>query len=258
MNYQITHRYSPGTVIWSGEIADCESEARQKGYAVIAAFEAGANLTGAYLTGANLTDADLTGAYLTGADLTGAYLARAYLTGADLTGADLTGAYLTGANLTGAYLTGAYLARANLAGANLTRTCLFAVSAVSAVSAWAWAQAGVQVKSIAGRTLVVARRTRTSQHVGAQDYSLPGVYTAAVWSSDTTMECHPGLYLAGRTGDVLCAAWLDEAVGVVKGLRVRRFRRLVANRDEDVDVEVAQWGPDALDGASTIVKGWTE
>ena len=294
MKLDIKHR-DTGAVIYTAEIDANEAtpEPIRLGMAVQAALAADANLVGADLTRANLSGADLTRANLSGTDLTranlagtdltranlsdadlaranlaGADLTRANLAGTDLTRANLAGTDLARANLVGADLAGADLTRANLtradlsgtdlAGADLTRANL-AGTCINPPSAWAWAQTNaIHVIAIEGRTLILARRTRTSQHVGSQDYSKPSVYRAAAWSSDVTTECHPGLYLAGKEGEILCAAWLDEGVALPKGLRVRRFRKLAAETDTEGIAEVATWGENALDAEGVAVKGWTE
>ena len=220
----------------------------------------GANLYGANLTRANLADACLALANLVLANLTGANLVLASLVGSNLTGADLTRACLCGSNLTGADLTGACLYGADLTDVNLARACLadacLTLTCLCPLSAWEWAQAhAVHITAIGGRTLILARRSRWSLCVGAQDYSEPTVYHSAVFSTDVT-SCHPGLYLVGKEGDVLCAAWLDEAVAVSEGLRVRRFRRLHSDGLSSI-AEVASWGPDALDAPGVLVLGWT-
>jgi hypothetical protein len=108
MHIQIKHRYGD-KILFEGEYGDLRE-------AVIAAVEAGVDLSGANLSGANLYGANLSGAKLSGADLYGANLSGAYLSGANL-----SGAYLGGADLRGAYLSGANLSGADLYGANLYR-----------------------------------------------------------------------------------------------------------------------------------------
>ena len=90
MKYEIKNRFDNACVVWSGEIEDQGSEAKNLGAAVKAANLTGANLTDANLRGANLTDANLRGANLTGANLMGANLTDANLTDANLMGANLT------------------------------------------------------------------------------------------------------------------------------------------------------------------------
>jgi hypothetical protein len=94
------------------------------GRAVLAALQAGTDLTNADLAGAVLARANLTNAVLTSADLRGSVLTRADLTGSVLAGADLRGSNLTGADLTGSVLAGADLTGARLADADLTRAVL--------------------------------------------------------------------------------------------------------------------------------------
>ena len=116
MKYQILDMYS--------SIAQFELECDSLRECVVAAVNAGANLSGADLSGAdldgaNLRSANLRSADLSGADLSGANLRCANLSGADLSGADLDGANLRCANLSGTDLSGADLSGADLSGANL-------------------------------------------------------------------------------------------------------------------------------------------
>jgi hypothetical protein len=161
-----------------------------------------ANLVGANLSNADLTDADLYEANLSNADLTGATLWEtglnyANLSGANLTGADLREACINRANLSGANLTGADLSSADLidtdfTGANLTGTCLDPRNHIKKISNEALAAAGFEVDG----DFVIGYRTEFSMNAGCTKY-IPGkVYTAPYFSTDTSTECHPGLYFA--------------------------------------------------------------
>jgi len=118
MKIEIHNRWT-NACIWSGDIENTGSAARNLGAAVVAAHKSGANLDGARLDGANLDGANLDGASLDGASLVGASLDGANLDGANLVGASLDGASLVGASLDGASLVGARLVGARLDGARL-------------------------------------------------------------------------------------------------------------------------------------------
>ena len=102
---EIRNRWT-NACLWSGEIEDHGSDAKNLGAAALEALRSGASLALANLDGANLAWASLALANLDGANLDGANLALANLAGANLAGANLAGANLAGAYLDGAYLVG--------------------------------------------------------------------------------------------------------------------------------------------------------
>ena len=141
---------------------------------------------------ADLSNADLRNADLSGADLSNAYLRNANLYRADLDGANLRAAYLSNADLRNANLS-----YANLDGAYLSGTCLDPDRHVPLLPDEEITDAGLELDVIDGREIVRGYRTATSRHVGSHTYT-PGWHEAPVLSLDTSMPCHPGIYLASR------------------------------------------------------------
>ena len=165
--------------------------------------------SGADLWGANLSRANLSEANLSRANLWGANLSRANLAGANLLEATLLEATLREANLFQANLFQANLEGANLRGANLKDTCLDPDAQLPILSNEEITQAGLEIDG----EWVYGWRTKRSRVVGNTIYE-SGVYTAPVFSIDTSSECHPGIYIAGKT-------WLKENYSDVEIVRCR-------------------------------------
>jgi len=199
-----------------------------------------ANLRGADLSEANLSGAVLREADLRWADLRWAHLREAHLSEANLRGADLSGAILSEADLRRADLSRAILREANLSGAILSGAKLDGTILAARVSRWQWAQQNaVASRSVDGRSLALFQRSKVSQHITPpMTYEGGRVYTAPVFSRCPMTDCHPGLYVAGRTWDcgtdrILVAGWVDELEGpLTDKARLPLFRVL---KTTDVD-----------------------
>jgi len=118
-------------------------------------------------------------------------------------------ANLSRANLWGANLLEANLSEANLREANLSWTCLDPDAQFPVLSDEEITRAGLEIDG----EWVYGWRTKRSQVVGNTIYE-PGIYTAPVFSVDTSSECHPGIYIAGER-------WLKENYSDVEIVRCR-------------------------------------
>lgn len=254
MKHEIKNRWA-GDVQFVAEIT-CDENASiavKIGLAVKWAIKNNADLRGADLRGADLCDADLCradlrDAVLRRADLRGADLYRADLRGADLSDADLSRADLSRADLRGADLRRAVLRRADLSGAYLSDAVL------SHASVFDWVQKNTFKRRIIGeRVLVLAERTKKSQHIGNTIYEPETLYVAPVFSRCPVTECHPGLYIAGNHWDfegyekIMVACWMDEIHITSTKSDKARVPRFYVVRDE------AHF--DALTGAELDAKG---
>jgi hypothetical protein len=168
-----------------------------------------ANLERAYLREANLREANLREANLERAYLREANLREADLRGTNLSRADLQEANLSRANLEGASLEGASLEGTDLEEANLSWTCLDPDAQLPTLSDEEIIKAGLEIDG----EWVCGWRTKRSRVVGNTIYE-SGVYTAPVFSIDTNSECHPGIYISGKT-------WLKENYSDVEIVRCR-------------------------------------
>ena len=249
MKYEIKNRWT-GNVQFVAEI-DCNETASigvKIGLAVKWAIENRAVLRGAVLRDADLSRADLRGADLRGADLSradlrGAVLSRADLSGAVLRGAVLSRAVLSRADLSRADLSGAVLRDANLRDANLSHADLRHADLSSAVlsdaSVYVWVQKNTIKRRIIGeRVLVLAERTKKSQHIGNTIYEPGTLYVAPFFSRCPVTECHPGLYIAGKNWDfgdhekIMVACWMDEIHIISTNSNKARVPRFYVVRDE--------------------------
>ena len=152
------------------------------------------------------------------------------------------------ADLSWADLRGADLSQANLSRAGLRWTTL-----ATQQTPWEWATVHrYPMRTVDGRILCGAPRTRVSRWVGAQEYEPGRTYRAAWFSTDATTDCHPGLYV-GQDGNhedtVWVAFWLDEALVAGGKCRCKRFR-VLQDRDGFADVTTAQ-----MDEEPVVVTG---
>ena len=108
---------------------------------------------------------------------------------------------------------------------------------------WQWAnEAGLPMRTIKTRTLVMAWRTQDQPHMHGENYEIGKVYTAEPFSSCPVTSCHPGRYVDTK-GDMAVAFWLDEALlagpGTDAKVRCKRFRTL-GTKDKDTCEEIFQ------------------
>jgi hypothetical protein len=189
-----------------------------------AAVQAKVNLSYVDLQGADLSYMNLPYAYLLRVNLFLATLREANLERADLRGANLREANLFQADLREANLSRANLSRANLSRANLSRASLEGTDLEEANLSWTCLDPDAQLPTLSDEEIIKAGleidgewvcgwRTKRSRVVGNTIYE-SGVYTAPVFSVDTNSECHPGIYISGKT-------WLKENYSDVEIVRCR-------------------------------------
>jgi hypothetical protein len=156
-----------------------------------------ATLLGANLRNVNLEHGSLRNARLDDADLRGVNLSNATLRYASLRGADLMGANFRGNNLIGIDLS-----KANLCGTVLDPMAIPNGQADKFERLDGWC---------------VGYRTKDSPFIGSNVYKVGEWYQAPIFSVCET-ECHPGLYVFPKKGNVWEYTNFDIGHGTIKVL----------------------------------------
>lgn len=187
----------------------------------------------AKFVGANLAEADFSGAICDGADFSGANMHSVVLSAAGFVGANFSGANLSYANcargdfakskFVGANLSQMQMRDADFTDADFTGTCLDPKLELPPIPNELIFAAGLEPRLVDGVDYVYGYRTSTCKIINSLTQYKPGTTHVAPWfSTDQSMDCHPGIYLAGK-------GWLLDRYNPVDLVRCRCLRKDLLN-----------------------------